>query len=195
MGKDRMELIRLAGYVYEEKLEITNQYLIPGTLESHGVTDEYIRLEPEAISLLIRDYAREAGVRDLRKLLEKIVRKVALSMVRKEAESRRLANVTLENLKDYVGQPPFSSDRLFPEGTPPGVAMGLAWTALGGKALFVEARGSVPVALETRRGVQETSGASDTDSTSASSTASSPRGGARLKVTGKLGKVMNESSQ
>jgi Lon-like ATP-dependent protease len=200
--RDRMEMIRLPGYVYEEKLEIMNQYLIPSTLENHGVTQDYIDLQPDAVSLLIRDYAREAGVRELRKLLEKIVRKVALSMVRVEEESRKMTFVTLENLKEFVGQPPFSSDRLFPKGTPPGVVIGLAWTALGGKALFVEARGSMPAAVEAVRKAGEKSSdvsSGDIDQSgdnSPSSTSSRPRGmGARLKVTGKLGKVMNESSE
>merc|ERR1719159_898906 len=79
---DRMEVIRLAGYVYEEKVAIANQYLIPQTKETSGVSEDLLSLETEALQHLIRDYAREAGVRELRKLLEKISRKVALSLVR-----------------------------------------------------------------------------------------------------------------
>ncbi|CAK9055987.1 unnamed protein product [Durusdinium trenchii] len=141
---DRMEIIRLAGYVYEEKLAIANQYLIPQTIASNGVAKDMLDLQPEALAELIRNYAREAGVRELRKLLEKITRKVALSMVRAEAAERKLAMISLENLRKFVGQPPHSTDRLFQDAVPSGVAMGLAWTALGGKTLVVEARGRVP---------------------------------------------------
>merc|ERR1719419_1439810 len=142
---DRMEVIRLAGYVFEEKLAIANQYLIPETMASHGISDESLDLQSEALVELIRNYAREAGVRELRKLLERITRKVALAVVRTNEENRKRASISMENLRAYVGQPPFSSEQLFPEGMPPGVVMGLAWTAMGGKTLFVEARGHVPI--------------------------------------------------
>merc|ERR1719401_1044545 len=114
--------------------------------------------------------------------------------------------ITLDNLKKYVGQPPHTSDRLFPDGTPPGVVFGLAWTSLGGKTLLVEARGSVPapqiarVAAESGSGgernsgveVAEGSGSDNSDSVAPRRPSST---GPRLKVTGKLGKVMNESSE
>mmetsp|Transcript_31061 Transcript_31061/g.89038 ORF Transcript_31061/g.89038 Transcript_31061/m.89038 type:complete len:899 (-) Transcript_31061:108-2804(-) len=158
---DRMEVIRLAGYVFEEKLAIANQYLLPQTIESHGIREKGMNLSAEALAEIIRNYAREAGVRELRKLLERIARKAALSLVRQSSQDQTV--VDLGNLRDFVGQPPFSSERLFPEGAPPGVVLGLAWTALGGKTLLVEARG--------RRGAQP-----------------------RLRVTGRLGKVMGESS-
>jgi len=201
---DRMELIRLAGYVFEEKLAIANQYLIPATIEGHGVKEDLINLQPDAIEALIRGYAREAGVRELRKLLEKIVRKVALSLVRAEEEARSLTIITLENLQSYVGQPPYSSDRLFPDGTPPGVVMGLAWTALGGKTLLVEARGSMPTQPSSSApgGAGAARDAADGEQNGAAGEGGNrpaPRGGGgpgpHLKVTGKLGKVMSESSE
>jgi len=201
---DRMEVIRLAGYVFEEKVAIANQYLIPQTYETHGIGQDLIGLKPEALDELIRDYAREAGVRELRKLLEKIARKVALSLVREEdVEKRARTDITLENLRKYVGQPPHTSDHLFPNGMPPGVVMGLAWTALGGKTLFVEARGLVPIGEpsatpEAFAGEPGADGSERQDDveTGGGPNARSPGGGsgARLKVTGKLGKVMGESS-
>lgn len=196
---DRMEVIRIAGYVFEEKLAIANQYLIPQTISSHGISTDVLELNPDALAELIRNYAREAGVRELRKLLEKIARKVALALVRVEEEKRERTTVSMDNLRKFVGQPPFSSDHIFPEGMPPGVVMGLAWTALGGKTLFVEARGRLPFAGLSGR---HTTAAASEDSQSEASPIVASGGarrrqqgvGPRLKVTGKLGKVMSESS-
>ncbi|CAK9113993.1 Lon protease homolog [Durusdinium trenchii] len=202
---DRMEIIRLAGYVYEEKLAIANQYLIPQTIASNGVAKDMLDLQPEALAELIRNYAREAGVRELRKLLEKITRKVALSMVRAEAAERKLAMISLENLRKFVGQPPHSTDRLFQDAVPSGVAMGLAWTALGGKTLVVEARGRVPASnARAAQGVSRVvqreekiglTGEEWPDRWPSSSSSRPRNSGPRMKVTGKLGKVMGESSE
>lgn len=185
---DRMEVIRLAGYVFEEKLAIANQYLIPQTISSHGIGESDVELGPDALAELIRNYAREAGVRELRQLLERIARKVALSLVRAKEEERQQTIVSTENLRKYVGQPPFSSDHLFPDGMPPGVVMGLAWTSLGGKTLFVEARGAL------RRQDGTSANASEGDGKAVGPRRRPQGGGSRLKVTGKLGKVMSESS-
>eukprot|EP00913_Durusdinium_trenchii_P002097 g1936.t1 len=189
------------------------RYLIPQTIASNGVAKDMLDLQPEALAELIRNYAREAGVRELRKLLEKITRrpgqsvsgrelrsKVALSMVRAEAAERKLAMISLENLRKFVGQPPHSTDRLFQDAVPSGVAMGLAWTALGGKTLVVEARGRVPASNERMADADVSVDASTTPPEGSSSTPSSsssrPRNsGPRMKVTGKLGKVMGESSE
>lgn len=200
---DRMEIIRLAGYVYEEKLAIANQYLIPQTIANNGVAKDMLDLHPEALAELIRNYAREAGVRELRKLIEKITRKVALSMVRVEEQARQKSLISTENLRKFVGQPPHSTDRLFHDAVPSGVAMGLAWTALGGKTLVVEARGRVPASNERMADADVSLEASpvppdgNTPSSSSRAPAPAPRGsaGPRMKVTGKLGKVMGESSE
>jgi len=172
---DRMEVIQIAGYIAEEKLEIANQYLIPNAIDSCGITREDLDLGKGAVQKLIIEYAREAGVRELRKLLEKIVRKTALNIVREGEEDRKRTVIAAENLVKYVGQPPFAADTMFADGMPPGVVRGLAWTALGGKTLFVEARGSV----SREKGEGKGRGGS----------------GARLKITGRLGKVMEESSE
>ncbi|CAK0847083.1 unnamed protein product [Prorocentrum cordatum] len=200
---DRMEVITLAGYVYEEKVAIANQFLIPSTIKEHGISDELMELHPEAVRQLIRDYAREAGVRELRKLLEKIARKVALAVVRTEEGKRTCTIVGVDNLKKYVGQPPHTSDHLFPEGMPAGVVMGLAWTSLGGKTLFIEARGRLPLKDTGRKsekprlvdtGPADDGSARDDDAEDGKH--KPPTGtGARITVTGKLGKVMGESSE
>eukprot|EP00435_Cladocopium_sp_Y103_P016128 s1556_g4.t1 len=105
---DRMEIIRLAGYVYEEKLAIASKYLIPQTEEQSGIGTERLNLQEEALQKMIKDYAREAGVRNLRQLLEKVSRKVALDLVRKKKTTdvdQAPATISLENLSTYIGQP------------------------------------------------------------------------------------------
>jgi len=200
---DRMEIIRIAGYVFEEKVAIANQYLIPQTIESHGIDSSHLELTPEAVSFLIRDYAREAGVRELRKLLEKVARKVALTCVRDDEDQRQQTVVTPDNLKKFVGQPPHTSDHLFPTGMPPGVVMGLTWTAMGGKTHFVEARGFIPGpeqdpgtsdAAQLRNGGAEAVHSEEGADAGGGQRQQRSGSGARLKVTGKLGKVMGESS-
>jgi Lon-like ATP-dependent protease len=134
---DRMEVIRIAGYVHEEKVAIAKQYLVPQTCESSGVGKEDIGFTTQALDRIISEYAREAGVRQLRKLLEKISRKVALKKVRGSSE---FVEIDAPDLPGYIGQPLYLSDRMFDQ-TPPGVVTGLAWTALGGVTLYIEARG------------------------------------------------------
>merc|ERR1712151_904566 len=147
---DRMEVIRIAGYVFEEKLAIAKQYLIPQTKETSGLGPESIDLHEEALQKMISDYAREAGVRQLRKLLEKVSRKVALSYVRKPEDERGMTTIDVENLSKYIGQPLHLTDRLYSSGAPPGVVMGLAWTSMGGASLYIEARGHLPRGMEAQ---------------------------------------------
>ncbi|CAL1170683.1 unnamed protein product [Cladocopium goreaui] len=189
-----MEVIRIAGYVFEEKLAIANQYLIPSTMEENGVGDTKLSLEDEAVRKMIRDYAREAGVRQLRKLLDKVSRKVALSMVRKKEEEHPAVVVGSDNLTTYIGQPVFLTDRLFGQTMPPGVVMGLAWTNMGGATLFIEARGRLPVeGVEIARVSIE--GSPETEERERKPSESSPLGEpSDMQVTGQLGTVMNESS-
>jgi ATP-dependent Lon protease len=131
---DRMEVIRLSGYVLEEKMEILNKYLIPTTLKETGLKTEQVTVTPMAAQELIQSYCREAGVRNLQQKIEKIFRKVALQIVQGDTEH---VVITKENLQKYVGKPAFSTDRFFEE-TPVGVVMGLAWTEMGGATLYVE---------------------------------------------------------
>jgi Lon-like ATP-dependent protease len=131
---DRMEVINLSGYVLEEKVAIAKDYLIPEARKNAGLTAQQVRITPTAIATLITNYCREAGVRNLQKHIDKILRKVAFKIV---DSKKTIPTITPENLREYVGLPPFQSDRYYQ--TPiPGVVMGLAWTAMGGATLYVE---------------------------------------------------------
>ncbi|CBZ54901.1 hypothetical protein NCLIV_053270 [Neospora caninum Liverpool] len=195
---DRMEVIRIAGYIFQEKLCIARNYLLPQTSQSTGLSEDQIHISADVLEKLVRDYAREAGVRSLLKLIEKIYRKAALALVRKEQEK---IEVHLDNLSKFVGQPAFQSDRLYAE-TPPGVVMGLAWTQLGGATLYVEAIGrrlreTSRSATEKRKGREEDNPSRrETGDRGGRRKPRSPAGAeGRLKVTGQLGNVMSESSE
>uniref|UniRef100_A0A8C6PGX0 Lon protease homolog, mitochondrial n=1 Tax=Nothobranchius furzeri TaxID=105023 RepID=A0A8C6PGX0_NOTFU len=125
--RDRMEMINVSGYVAQEKLAIAERYLVPQLRKVCGLTEEKSSISSEALGLLIRQYCRESGVRNLQKQIEKVFRKVAFSIVSGDQSS---ATVTPDNLQEYVGKPIFTVDRMY-DITPPGVVMGLAWTALG----------------------------------------------------------------
>lgn len=114
--RDRMELIEMSGYVAEEKIAIAKQYLIPQAKTNSGVTDENIDIHEDALSTLIKSYCRESGVRNLQKHIEKLVRKVAFKVVKKECEK---FDVTEENLQQLVGKPIFTHERMY-DVTPPG---------------------------------------------------------------------------
>jgi Lon-like ATP-dependent protease len=130
---DRMEVITLSGYVAEEKEAIASKYLVPQSIDTSGLKDYGVELTKEAIQTLIRKYCRENGVRNLKKQIDKIYRKAAFKIV-KEGRKENI-KITVENLKDFVGSPIFTSDRMYEE-TPPGIVMGLAWTQMGIKALI-----------------------------------------------------------
>ncbi|KAI0542998.1 lon protease [Xylaria digitata] len=213
---DRMEVIRLSGYVSDEKKAIADRYLSPAAKELAGLKDVDVSLSDQAIEELIKSYCRESGVRNLKKQIEKVYRKSALKIVQElgeealpesealtedgkaameesekvkdtkeptspeatEKETTEKPRVALkvpdsvsvvidkENLKDYVGPPIFTSDRLY-DVTPPGVSMGLAWTQLGGSAMYIE---------------------------SILQSALRPSSRAGLEITGNLKTVMKESS-
>ncbi|XP_023944106.2 lon protease homolog, mitochondrial isoform X1 [Bicyclus anynana] len=132
--RDRMELIDMSGYVAEEKLAIAQQYLVPTAQKNCGLSQEQMELTPESLHTLIKSYCRESGVRNLQKHIEKIARKVAFKIVKKEADKMVIDE---SNLSDLVGKPTFKHDRMY-DVTPPGVVMGLAWTAMGGSTLYIE---------------------------------------------------------
>jgi len=191
---DRMEVIRIAGYVFEEKVAIANQFLIPQTEEQSGIGCDRLELKEEALHKMIADYARESGVRNLRKLLEKVSRKVALSLVRKPAEQQEKIGISLENLSQYIGQPLHLSDRLFAATAPPGVVMGLAWTSMGGAVLYVEACGKLPRSHGEKFPNSDEAANVDGSTSETSSGGGSGGGLGSMQVTGQLGSVMSESS-
>lgn len=133
--KDRMEILRLSGYIQEEKVEIARKYLIPRNREMMGLDVKDAAFTEGAVGEIIDGYAREAGVRSLQNNLKKILRKIAL----KKASGRfKKTIVTEKRLPDYLGKPIFTTDRFY-EQNPIGVATGLAWTSMGGATLYIEA--------------------------------------------------------
>jgi Lon-like ATP-dependent protease len=215
-----MEVIRLSGYDFPEKVAIAEQYLVPKSMKESGLMEEKeeeeedetekeeeekkeelenstpldkyvfregvpvtIKIAADAIRSLVRWYAREAGVRNLAKYIDKITRKLALQIIA-EKEGAELTEkstrktdtweVTESNLSDYVGKPIFTSDRLYEDGPlPSGIVMGLAYTSMGGSALYIETQG-IKRALDADGKI---------------------RGGGAVKVTGQLGEVMKESAE
>jgi len=134
---DRMEVIRLAGYVLEEKVEIAKQYLIPKQLREVGFKENDIQFSDDSIKRIIDKYAREAGVRNLEKQIRKIIRKVALQ----EAEEQEVDfQIDEGDIEELLGKPVFRTEKLYDEPVP-GVVLGLAYTPLGGATLYVEATG------------------------------------------------------
>lgn len=131
---DRMELIEMSGYVEEEKRSIAKQYLIPRARTDSGLTEKNIEFEDSSLAVLMKSYCRESGVRDLEKMIEKITRKVAFQVVKKQTDR---VIVTDKNLSTFVGRPVYANDRLY-DVTPAGVVMGLGYTKLGGTVLFIE---------------------------------------------------------
>ncbi|HYW03051.1 MAG TPA: endopeptidase La [Gammaproteobacteria bacterium] len=130
---DRLEVIRLAGYITDEKVAIARRYLWPRQLERSGLTASQIRITPAAVRHVVEGYAREAGVRNLEKQLGRIIRKAAVDIV--EHPDRRI-RVGVRDLDHYLGKPLFRSEK---PAHGVGVVTGLAWTALGGATLTIEA--------------------------------------------------------
>ena len=132
--RDRMETLVLSGYTDEEKIGIAREYLIPKQLAAHGLATIELSFEPEAIRHMVREYTREAGVRNLEREIATVARKVA----RRLAEGQRVSvRISMDNLVEYLGRPRFF-DEVAERATRPGVATGLAWTPTGGDVLFVE---------------------------------------------------------
>jgi ATP-dependent Lon protease len=135
--KDRMEILRLSGYVQAEKMEIAKKYLIPRNKKNMGLENENIIFESSALINIINGYAREAGVRGLENYIKKILRKVALKIAKQKNNKKLSFTITDKNLKEYLGKPIFTSDLLYKH-NPVGVCTGLAWTSLGGETLAIE---------------------------------------------------------
>ncbi|XP_023224137.1 lon protease homolog, mitochondrial-like [Centruroides sculpturatus] len=162
--RDRMEMIEVSGYVAEEKIAIAKCYLIPQARELTGIKEDKVTITDDALQKLIKSYCRESGVRNLQKHIEKILRSCAFNIVNEKSEK---IEVTVDTLQKFVGKPLFTHDRLY-ENTPPGVVMGLAWTAMGGSTLYIETALCRPFDEEKSE--------------------------ASLQLTGHLGDVMKESA-
>jgi ATP-dependent Lon protease len=133
--RDRMEIIELPGYTEEEKLMIAKRYLIPEQLEDHGLTDDLLTLEDDAIRVIIRSYTREAGVRNLEREIASVCRGVAKEVAGGRAEATRIG---AEDLETSLGPVKFIPE-LAARAWGPGLATGLAWTPTGGDIIFIEA--------------------------------------------------------
>jgi ATP-dependent Lon protease len=170
--RDRLEIIEIEGYTTAEKEAIGEKHLLPKQLEKHGLPQGSLVLEDGALEAVIRDYTREAGVRQLSREIAKLCRAVALDWARRlpsDASSDVSAStqpepmtVGLERLEELLGRPRFFSE-VAERQRPAGVAAGLAWTPVGGDVLYVET--------------------------------TKMQGKGKLEITGQLGEVMNESAR
>ncbi|MGQ0763110.1 MAG: endopeptidase La [Acidobacteriota bacterium] len=133
--RDRMEVIRLAGYTEEEKLEIARRHLLPKQMDETGITPKDVHISRTALAAIILRYTHEAGLRQLEREIGSICRKVA----RRIGEGRKEpVRVSLRNLHEFLGVPKVTPDEVLKKDQI-GVATGLAWTAVGGEVLFIEA--------------------------------------------------------
>ncbi|MFW6223433.1 MAG: endopeptidase La, partial [Spirochaetota bacterium] len=133
---DRMEILRLSGYIDEEKIAIAQKYLIPKSIERAGLKKKDVRYTKKALSEIANGYAREAGVRNFEKSLDKIHRKLARKLVLEEGTPP--FKIEPDTLEELLGKPFFRED-VRKKINHPGMAMGLAWTPVGGDTLVVEA--------------------------------------------------------
>jgi ATP-dependent Lon protease len=162
---DRMEVIQLAGYTEDEKLQIAKRYLVPRQIERNGLRKSWVSITDKALRRVISEYTREAGVRNLEREIGTICRKIARGVA--EADGKRPPRVTVNEAKvrELLGRPRFFSEAKR-RTRQPGVATGLAWTPVGGDVLFVEAT-AMPTGSHAPH----------------------------LTITGQLGEVMRESAQ
>ncbi len=132
--RDRMEIIDLSGYAIEEKVEIAKRHLIPKQQEAHGLKGQKLKLSDKTLVRVIADYTRESGVRELDRQLASIMRFEAKEFALK---SKLKASITEKDIEKVLGKARYSND-LYKVANMPGVAVGLAWTYVGGDILFIE---------------------------------------------------------
>lgn len=131
--RDRLEIIDFDGYTEYEKHDIVNNYLLPKQLKAHGLKPGQVEIEHDAVAQLMREYVREAGVRNLDREVGSLCRKAAKMVV----EGKKKVVVTKENLHDFLGVPRYANFATEENGV--GIATGLAWTSVGGETLSIEA--------------------------------------------------------
>ena len=131
---DRMEVIELQGYSTEEKIEIAKDHLIPQQLQEHGIKASQFKIGDDVLARIIQEYTRESGVRSLNRQLASVMRKAASKIA---MEKKKSYTAKLIELKDTLGIPRFNNE-LYQENLPAGVAIGLAWTRVGGDILYIE---------------------------------------------------------
>jgi ATP-dependent Lon protease len=132
--RDRMEVIQLSGYSLEEKTEIARKHLVSKQREAHGLKASQVKLNDKAIQHLIHNYTYESGVRELDRVIASIMRNVAKSVAIEEDYNPA---ISIEDITRILGKPKYNHDK-YSENNPCGVAIGLAWTPMGGDILFIE---------------------------------------------------------
>ena len=140
--RDRMEILRIAGYLDHEKMAIARQYLLPRQIEANGLKKEDVAVEPDVLMAIMRGYTREAGVRELERRIARVARKLARKRAEAPADPTGASEhvrhtVKVEDLTDLLGQPPFDPDDTSLDDKV-GVASGLAYTSAGGEVLEIE---------------------------------------------------------
>ncbi|HJP60319.1 MAG TPA: endopeptidase La [Gemmatimonadaceae bacterium] len=139
--RDRMEILRIAGYLDHEKMAIARQYLLPRQIEANGLKKEEVAVDPDVLMTIMRGYTREAGVRELERRIARVARKLARKRAESPADGAAASGVrhtvTVADLTDLLGQPPFDPDDTSLEDKV-GVASGLAYTSAGGEVLEIE---------------------------------------------------------
>ncbi len=135
---DRMEIIQLAGYTEDEKLQIAKRYLLPRQIERNGLRRSWLSISDRALRRVIADYTREAGVRQLERELGSICRKIARQIAEGNGKATKKISVSPDKARELLGRPRFHPDAKLRTAVP-GVATGLAWTPVGGDVLFIEA--------------------------------------------------------
>lgn len=132
--RDRLEIIDLSGYAVEEKMEIAKRHLLPKQRELHGLKNSNFRISDKVLEKIIQDYTRESGVRELDRQLASIMRYQARQLAMK---GKLKASLTIQDIEKILGKPRYSND-IYKTVNMPGVAVGLAWTYVGGDILFIE---------------------------------------------------------
>ena len=164
---DRAEIIQLSGYIDQEKMEIAKKYLVPKNCEKNGLKKNQVKFTNSALSLIATEYAREAGVRNFEKCIDKINRKLIYETMtgsKKDGNISDKFTVDVPEVRKYLGKPVFDESQIKVANVP-GTAIGLAWTSMGGDTLLIE---SISFASEKAGGLQ---------------------------LTGQMGDVMKESAQ
>jgi ATP-dependent Lon protease len=132
--RDRLEIIDLSGYAVEEKIEIGRRHLVPKQKEAHGLKDMIFNIPDKVLEKIIQDYTRESGVRELDRYLASVMRYEAREYAMKD---KIKAGLTIKDIEKILGKPRYSNE-LYKVANMPGVAVGLAWTYVGGDILFIE---------------------------------------------------------
>ncbi|MGM9991664.1 MAG: endopeptidase La [Candidatus Bruticola sp.] len=136
--RDRMEVIRLSGYTLEEKMEIAKGFLIPRQIEENGLTSQLFSLNDEALRCVIKEYTKEAGVRNLEREIAGLCRKVARKITESRRTRRQFKTLTVSDVHELLGVAPYTASDKLEIDSVPGCVQGLSWTQVGGEMLTIE---------------------------------------------------------